>query len=163
MSLFAVLLAIPLAPVIIGVDMYKMHVKHDDSSHIYSELVIPTRMKDKDLIDEAIKKYSQTLPESEKYLFTNKTIPLLDKSHSIAKMKFRFNKELGTFEVVANNVTRSQATKHVEKIFDIYTGLVQQKVCERVKAKLKETEEMTLDNEEILEDDTVVLTVGVNG
>lgn len=87
----------------------------------------------------------------------------MDKSHSIAKMKFRFNKELGTFEVVANNVTRSQATKHVEKIFDIYTGLVQQKVCERVKTKLKETEEMTLDNEEILEDDTVVLTVGVAG
>lgn len=157
------LLAIPLAPVAIGVDMYKMHVKHDDSTHIYSELVIPTRMKNKDLIDEAIKKYSQTLPESDKYIFTNKSIPLLDKTHTIGKLKFRFNKELGTFEVVANNFTRSQATKHVEKIFDIYTGLVQQKVCERVKTKLKETDEMTLDNEEVLEDDTVVLTVGLNG
>ena len=157
------LLAIPLAPVAIGVDMYKMHVKHDDSTHIYSELVIPTRMKNKDLIDEAIKKYSQTLPESDKYIFTNKSIPLLDKTHTIGKLKFRFNKELGTFEVVANNFTRSQATKHVEKIFNIYTGLVQQKVCERVKTKLKETDEMTLDNEEVLEDDTVVLTVGVNG
>ena len=160
-SLIITLVALPLVPVYVGADLFARHVLNDDSLHVYDELVIPTGMKNKDLLDEAIKKYEKTLPTSEKNLFNNVMLP--GKGQMNEKIKFRFNKEENCFEAVACRVTGSKRSiEHVENIFNIYTGLVQQKVYERVKTKLEETNVMTLDNEEVLEDESIVLTVGVN-
>lgn len=161
MSLIITLVALPLVPVYLGADLFAMNVLDNDSLHIYTELIIPTGMKNKELLNEAIKKYEKTLSDKEKNLFNNVILP--GKGEMNEKIKFRFNEKENCFEAVAYRVTGSKgAIKHVENIFNIYTELIQQKVYERVKTKLKETNEMTLDEEEVLEDDSIVLTVGVN-
>ena len=130
-------------------DSNPLSIENDNS------IIIQTKMTDQFILNNAVNDYFKTLPEYEREKF-NKRFGTED-----IKMEFRINEAHGNFEAVFNNFLKDEALEIVDNIFDIYTSLVQERVYKRVIEKLEETD-MFLDNEEILEDNSVVLTVSLN-
>ena len=119
-----------------------------------NSIIIQTKMTDQFILNNAVNEYLNTLSEYEREIYSERFL------NDEMKMEFRVNENQGNFEAVFNNFSKDEALGIVDKIFDIYTSLVQERVYKSVIEKLKERD-MFLDNEEILEDNSVVLTVSL--
>ncbi len=143
MSAFLFLIPLGLAVVSTGMAFI-------DEENYYS---IPTKMVEENLLKQVLKGYSSAVLENKESLAQH----LED-----GVIYFRKNEKIGNFEAVfSKEIPQEEAINLISSLNDEYSSLIQEIVYKTVIDNLGENN-LSLESEEVLDDDSIVLTLNVN-
>lgn len=140
----AFLFLIPLGAVVLSTSMSL--VEDNDG------FVVSTKMADENLLKEALKNYASAIDNK------SSLVDQLEKGI----ISFRKNEELGNYEAVfSESISNDDAINFISDLTNEYNLLVQNNVYTNIVNNL-DNNNLSLESEEVLEDNSIVLTLNVN-
>lgn len=122
------------------------------SQNIDKQTTYQTKFVDKDIILQALKKANYTYTKSGRHIICN--IP----NNKIAIQKTSG----GNYELqISGDCNSDKIQKFYNKVGKEYENIVQQKICNNIKSKVANISNMKLEQEEVLEDNSVLLTISL--
>ena len=126
----------------------KQYVKED----VKTQVTYQTKFVDKDLIIQALKKAKINYTESNRQITCN-----------IPNNEIKIVKSIGgNYELkISGDCNINKIQSFYNKVGKEYENIVQQKICNDIKSKIAKSSSMSLDQEEVLEDKSVLLTISI--
>ncbi len=126
----------------------KQYVKED----VKTQVTYQTKFVDKDLIIQALKKAKINYTESNRQITCN-----------IPNNEIKIVKSIGgNYELkISGDCNINKIQSFYNKVGKEYENIVQQKICNDIKSKIAKSSSMRLEQEEVLEDNSVLLTISI--
>ncbi|MCM1264970.1 MAG: hypothetical protein NC200_02120 [Candidatus Gastranaerophilales bacterium] len=126
---------------------------------IYMQLKYKTKFTDKEILKKALKALKYNFNEEEDEIICN---------ISYYELHLKKNND-GEYEIKTSgyNDWKDEIIAFREELLPIYNGLaqkqkqLQQQICNNIKQKISKNPSMRLEQEEVLEDNSIVLTIKV--